>query len=57
VRAAPENGAANAAVEALLAKRLKVARTSVHVAKGASSRVKMVDIDGLDAASLRALTT
>ncbi|MBL8551321.1 MAG: DUF167 domain-containing protein [Hyphomonadaceae bacterium] len=55
VRAAPENGAANAAVEALLAKRLGVPRSRVHVAKGATARVKMVDIAGLDAASLKAL--
>lgn len=57
VRAAPENGAANAAVESLLAKRLRVPRSNVHVAKGATARVKVVDITGLDAASLKALMT
>jgi uncharacterized protein YggU (UPF0235/DUF167 family) len=50
VRAAPEHGAANAALEALIAKRVGAPRTKVRVAKGASARVKIVEIDGIDAA-------
>jgi uncharacterized protein YggU (UPF0235/DUF167 family) len=52
VRAAPESGAANAALEALIAKRIGAPRSRVRVAKGATSRTKMVDIDGVDAPSL-----
>jgi hypothetical protein len=52
VRAAPEDGAANAAVEALLAKRLGAPRGNVRVAKGAAARLKIVDIEGMDAATL-----
>jgi uncharacterized protein YggU (UPF0235/DUF167 family) len=46
VRAVPENGVANAALEALLAKSAGVARTRVSVASGATSRIKVVDIEG-----------
>ena len=53
VRAAPDDGAANAAVEALIAKQLGAPRTSVRIAKGATARTKMVDIAGADAASLQ----
>jgi uncharacterized protein YggU (UPF0235/DUF167 family) len=52
VRAAPENNAANKAVEALLAKRLKTARAHVRVAKGQNARVKIVEIDGVTPAAL-----
>lgn len=46
VRAAPEKGAANAALEKLLAKTLGVPKTAVRVEKGASGRVKLVAVDG-----------
>ncbi len=46
VRAVPENGAANAALEALLAKVTGVAKTRVSVVSGATSRIKIVDIEG-----------
>jgi uncharacterized protein YggU (UPF0235/DUF167 family) len=46
VRAVPENGKANAALEALIAKWLDVPRSSVAVIQGAKSRIKVVGIDG-----------
>lgn len=46
VRAAPEDGAANAAAERLIAKLLDVPRTSVALAHGATSRYKAFDIAG-----------
>jgi uncharacterized protein YggU (UPF0235/DUF167 family) len=51
VRAVPEKGAANAALEALLAKTLSVPKSAVRVEKGASGRLKIVAIKG-DAAAL-----
>lgn len=50
VRAAPEKGRANTAVEQLLAKTLAVA--SVTVVAGFTSPLKTVDIPGLDMATL-----
>ena len=52
VRAAPEKGAANAALEALLAKALGVAKSQVQVTRGASARMKLVTVAELDAAAL-----
>lgn len=46
VRALPEGGRANAALEALIAKWLGVPRTTVSVVQGGRSRVKQVAIDG-----------
>jgi uncharacterized protein len=46
VRAAPEDGKANAALEALLAKALGVAKGRVKVARGATARLKAVEIEG-----------
>ena len=46
VNAAPEGGAANAAIIALLAKRLGVAKAAISVAQGAKDRRKLVDIQG-----------
>jgi uncharacterized protein YggU (UPF0235/DUF167 family) len=46
VRAAPEKGSANAALERLLAEWLGVPRTSVSVEAGGKSRVKSVRIAG-----------
>ena len=54
VRAAPVEGEANAALEALLAKALGIARSRVKVARGTTQRLKTVEIDGLDAAALEA---
>lgn len=54
VRAAPVDGEANAALEALLAKALGVPKSAVRVARGASARLKQVAVDGLDEAEVRA---
>ena len=46
VRAAPEKGKANAALEALLAKALSVPKSTVRVIAGGTSRLKSVRVDG-----------
>lgn len=46
VNAAPEDGKANAAIIALLAKHLGVAKAAISVAQGAKDRRKLVDIQG-----------
>jgi len=51
VRAVPENGAANTALERLLAKALGVPASSVSVVTGSTSRLKTLRIVG-DAAVL-----
>jgi hypothetical protein len=48
VTAAPADGKANAAVCALLAKSLGVPKGAVRVQRGATSRDKVVSIDGMD---------
>jgi len=53
VRALPADGAANAAVEKLVAKWLGVPKTAVSVAQGMKSRVKVLAISG-DTGSLTA---
>ena len=45
VRAAPERGRANAAVEALLAEALGLPRRAVRVVAGRASPEKLVEID------------
>lgn len=45
VRAVPEGGKANRAVEKLLAKALGVPKSAVRVVTGETSRIKGVDID------------
>jgi uncharacterized protein YggU (UPF0235/DUF167 family) len=57
VRAQHIEGAANAALEALLAKTLGLPKSSVEVAKGATSRLKQVQIRGLDEAQVKRLLT
>ncbi len=52
VRAAPVEGEANAALEKLLARTLGVPSSRVKVARGGQSRLKAVEIDGLDDAAL-----
>jgi uncharacterized protein len=57
VRAAPEKGRANAAIEALLADALGLPKSAVSVEKGGASRIKLVRISGEGAiAALRTLT-
>jgi len=46
VRAAPEKGKANAAIEALLAQALGLPKSAVSVEKGGASRIKLVRIAG-----------
>jgi uncharacterized protein YggU (UPF0235/DUF167 family) len=46
VRALPAEGEANAALTALLARRLRVPKSAVTIAAGHSSRVKQVRIAG-----------
>ena len=46
VRAVPEDGRANAALEKLLAKWLGLAPRDVTIASGATSRVKQVRVSG-----------
>jgi uncharacterized protein len=48
VRAAPVDGAANAALEALLARALFRPTSAVRVVKGGSARIKQVEVDGVD---------
>jgi uncharacterized protein YggU (UPF0235/DUF167 family) len=52
VRAAPVEGEANAALEALLARALFRPKSAVRVIKGGSARVKQVEIDGVEEAAL-----
>ena len=49
VTSAPEGGAANRAVERLLAAALAVAPREVAVVIGATSRTKLIAVDGLAA--------
>ena len=46
VRAKPEDGKANAAVQELLAKALGIATSRLHLLRGATSREKLFRIDG-----------
>lgn len=50
VSAAASDGAANAAVVALIAKSLKVPKSAVRIAAGETSRVKRLEIDGVSEA-------
>jgi uncharacterized protein (TIGR00251 family) len=54
VRAVPEDGRANAALEKLIAKWLGLPPSAVKVAHGSKSRLKQIAIDG-DLATLSAL--
>src|SRR5262249_23098951 len=54
VRAAPEDGKANAALEALLAKALGVAKSKVKVTRGATARLKTIEIEGVSDAKVEA---
>ena len=52
VSAPPADGEANAALEALIAKTLKVSRGAVRIVSGETARVKQVEIDGVVAEDL-----
>lgn len=47
VTAPPVDGAANAALVRLLAKRLRVGRSAVRLVSGETARTKVVEVDGL----------
>ncbi|WP_029077023.1 DUF167 family protein [Kaistia adipata] len=53
VRAAPDKGAANAALEGVLAKALGVPRSAVTLVSGHTARLKSLRVDG-DVAALAA---
>jgi uncharacterized protein len=53
VTAPPVDGKANAALCALVARRAGVPKSAVSVVRGASSRDKVVRVDGIDLAALR----
>lgn len=52
VSAAASDGAANAAVVALVAKSLKLPKSAVRVASGAAARVKRLEVEGANEAEL-----
>lgn len=52
----PEDGKANAALAALLAKQFHVAKSAVHIDHGAKSRNKTVTVDGDPKALVNRLT-
>ncbi|MDH2312060.1 DUF167 family protein [Methylobacterium brachiatum] len=52
VSAPPVDGAANAALEKLIAKALKIGRSPVRIAAGDQSRLKILEIDGITQADL-----
>lgn len=53
VRARPVEGEANAALIACLARALGVPRRDVTLARGGQSRLKMIEVAGLDDENLR----
>ena len=57
VRAAPDKGAANAALERLLADRLDLPKRAVSVVAGSTSRLKTVRLTGDTAEIAEALET
>lgn len=48
VTAAPEKGKANAALIKLLAKHLGVSKSAIDIVRGETSRVKVIEVEGLD---------
>ena len=54
VTAAPDGGGANAAVCVVVAKALGIPKTSVKVARGHTSRHKLLEADGIDGADVDA---
>ena len=53
VKAAPADGAANAALLKLLARRLGIAKSKVSLVSGARARKKIVEIEGVTEAVIR----
>ena len=54
VRAAPEDGKANAALEVLIAKAFGVTKGKVKLTRGATARLKAVEIEGVSEAEIAA---
>ncbi len=54
VTVAPADGAANAAVTALVAKVLGIPKSAVRIVSGETARLKMLELDGVDAAAIAA---
>ena len=54
VAAAAADGQANAALTAFLAKALKRPKSAVRIVAGETSRLKMVEVEGLEAGALAA---
>ena len=54
VAAAPVDGAANAALTALLAEVLGLPKGRVRLVAGTSNRRKLIEVEGLEPAALRA---
>lgn len=52
LQAPPVEGAANAALEEFLAKRLRLPKSAVAVERGAAGREKTVRVNGISAATL-----
>lgn len=52
VTAPPADGAANVAVIEAVAKRLGIAKSTVSIVRGSSSRTKTLEITGLDSSAL-----
>jgi uncharacterized protein len=57
LRAPPVDGAANDALIAFLAARLAVAKQRIRVVAGASSRAKVVEVDGVTRDAIERLTS
>lgn len=55
VRAVPENGGANRALIALVAKWLGVPKSTVELTAGAKSRIKTLKLGGVDAGLIERL--
>lgn len=53
VTAPPVDGRANKALCKLIAKRLGIAASRISVARGEKSREKLIEVQGIDAVSLR----
>ena len=54
LKAAPVEGAANAELIAFLSKRLCVSKGAVIIVKGQGSRDKLIEVEGVSAAQVRA---
>jgi len=53
VKAPPVDGAANAELLKVVAKWLGVRRAAVSIAIGATGRTKLIDVEGIDEATVR----